>query len=66
MFLSIPRHTKGNQGAGQSHARIGASRVVQTLYSLAKVNTQLLIYNKVSNTGIIWIQDSNLIAVTEW
>ena len=32
LFFSILRHTKGNQAAGQNRARIGAYRVVQTLY----------------------------------
>ena len=32
-FSFIPRHTKGNQTARQNRARIGAYRIVQTLYS---------------------------------
>ena len=32
LFFLIPRHTKENQAAGQNRARIGAYRVVQTLY----------------------------------
>ena len=32
VFLHTAHYKKGNQGAGQSRARIGAYRVVQTLY----------------------------------
>ena len=41
--FSIPRHTKGNQAAGQNRACIGVYRVMQTLYRWILIPTLLVL-----------------------